>query len=115
MYPTLRSRSWANLFNRDALTKLVPTLLSCLAMILTLERFSHPLALPSGAHNLKHMQLPRAAGMQLRRQLAAHAPVPHLALPACKGTLSPALCLPPGPQSCWPSTWFSTWPAWRWA
>lgn len=40
--------SWVNLFQADALVKLVPTVLSCLAMILTLERFSHPLALPSG-------------------------------------------------------------------
>lgn len=40
--------SWANLFQADALLKLVPTSLSCLAMILTLERFSHPLALPAG-------------------------------------------------------------------
>lgn len=39
--------SWVNLFQADALVKLVPTVLSCLAMILTLERFSHPLALPS--------------------------------------------------------------------
>lgn len=46
--PHLR-RSWANLFNSDALTKLVPTLLSCFAMIATLEHFSHPLALPTGA------------------------------------------------------------------
>lgn len=42
-------RSWANLWNADALVKLVPTLASCAAMIATLEHFSHPLALPGGA------------------------------------------------------------------
>jgi hypothetical protein len=37
-----------NLFNKDALVKFVPTVLSCLAMIFTLEHFAHPLALPAG-------------------------------------------------------------------
>jgi len=41
--------SWVNLFNKDALIKFVPTVAACLSMIFTLEHFSHPLALPSGA------------------------------------------------------------------
>ncbi|KFM27903.1 Uncharacterized protein C24H6.11c [Auxenochlorella protothecoides] len=37
--------SWANLASVDALTKLVPAVLSTLAMIMTMEHFNHPLAL----------------------------------------------------------------------
>jgi len=39
--------SWSGLFDRLPLIKLVPTLLSCVAMVLTLEKTNHPLALPS--------------------------------------------------------------------
>ena len=46
--PALPACSWVNLFNKDALVKFVPTVLSCLAMIFTLEHFAHPLALPAG-------------------------------------------------------------------
>jgi hypothetical protein len=39
--------TWAQLWNWEAAVKLVPTVASCLAMIATLEHFSHPLALPA--------------------------------------------------------------------
>lgn len=39
--------SWAGLFHRLPLIKLAPTLAACAAMVVTLERSQHPLALPS--------------------------------------------------------------------
>ena len=39
--------SWSGLFATLPLIKLVPTVLSCVAMILTLEKAGHPLALPT--------------------------------------------------------------------
>lgn len=43
--PHILALSWANLASVDALTKLVPAVLSTLAMIMTMEHFNHPLAL----------------------------------------------------------------------
>ena len=39
--------SWSGLFDRLPLIKLIPTVASCVAMVLTLEKTTHPLALPS--------------------------------------------------------------------
>lgn len=36
---------WLNMFTKDALTKLVPAVLSTVAMMYTMEHFTHPLAL----------------------------------------------------------------------
>jgi MFS superfamily sulfate permease-like transporter/CRP-like cAMP-binding protein len=38
--------SWSGLFDRLPLIKLIPTLASCVAMVFTLEKTNHPLALP---------------------------------------------------------------------
>jgi SulP family sulfate permease len=66
--------SWANLFNADALTKLVPTLLSCFAMIATLEHFSHPLALPTvlAAINVLFHAVRLALGVTLEQAMDAN-------------------------------------------
>ena len=39
--------SWSGLFERLPLLKFIPTVLSCAAMVVTLERARHPLALPT--------------------------------------------------------------------
>ncbi|KAJ9523513.1 hypothetical protein QJQ45_007217 [Haematococcus lacustris] len=39
--------SWVELLSWDAALKLVPTAVSCMAMIFTMEHFTHPLALPT--------------------------------------------------------------------
>jgi SulP family sulfate permease len=39
--------SWARLLHANQLAKLAPTLASTLLMVVTLERFDHPLALPA--------------------------------------------------------------------
>lgn len=81
-------RSWANLFNADALIKFVPTVASCLAMVATLEHFSHPLALPTGALAFSGW------GFSGARAGVAQAPGP-----------SALRCLPPSAPRSLPTSW----------
>lgn len=95
--------SWLNLFNADALTKLVPTLLSCAALIATLEHFSHPLALPAGGRRdvgrvdgcpcLEGLALPRWAGLS-RSSWPGCALLLRTAAPCCHHLAAPAASQP---------------------
>ncbi|KAI8107618.1 hypothetical protein M9435_002646 [Picochlorum sp. BPE23] len=38
--------SWMKIFNQDSLIKLIPTVSACVAMVVTMERARHPMALP---------------------------------------------------------------------
>ena len=100
--PAFPACSWVNLFNRDALVKFVPTVLSCLAMIFTLEHFAHPLALPAGklagraavVAALRCVELPSCSttGPHVG-QLPTGLPTPP-AGPVLPLTPAPAACLP---------------------
>lgn len=39
--------SWVSIFNKDSLVKLIPTMLSCFLMVVTMEKARHPFALPA--------------------------------------------------------------------
>jgi hypothetical protein len=65
--------SWARLLSWDAAAKLAPTLASCAAMIATLERCSHPLALPGVlvAINLAFHAVRLALGVTMEQAMDA--------------------------------------------